>query len=290
MHFIKYLIAQFTFKDFFDIMLVAVFLYFFFSLIKGTRAVQIIQGTGVLLFILLISYLLKLDTVYWILRYFLITLAVAIPIVFQPELRRALGAIGRGGVFPSHMTSLNKETISKISDEISWTASILSQAKIGALMVIERETGLQEFIETGTQVNGEISSKLLLSIFMPKSPLHDGAVILRGNKVVAASCYLPLSENAPSSRESAMGTRHRAALGISEQTDAVVVLVSEESGAISVARNGNLTKQIGEETLKKVLVSIYTTDASKAQRFSSIGNIGGTDVVRFFNFKKKPGA
>ena len=168
------------------------------------------------------------------------------------------------------------------------TSTYIRGADRGPAAILEASPALDVYdIETGTQVNGEISSKLILSIFMPKSPLHDGAVILRGNKVVAASCYLPLSENAPSSRESAMGTRHRAAIGISEQTDAVVVLVSEESGAISVARNGNLTKQIGEETLKKVLVSIYTTDASKAQRFSSIG---GTDVVRLFNFKKKPGA
>lgn len=284
MSFLKFLISQITVKEVLDIVLVAVILYLVFSLVKGTRAVQILQGVGVLLFIMLISYVLKLDTVYWLLRYSLITIAVAIPIVFQPELRRALGAIGRGGVFPSTMDVLGNEIIARIADEISWTASLLSQAKIGALIVIERETGLEEFIETGTRVNGEVSSKLLLSIFMPKSPLHDGAVILRGKKVVAASCYLPLSENAPASRDNQMGTRHRAALGITEQTDAVVVLVSEETGAIMVARSGKFTKQLGEETLKKVLVSIYSTDASNARRFSKLG---GTDVIRLF--KKKSG-
>lgn len=281
---LKLIIEQITLKDLLDIALVAVLLYFFFSLIKGTRAVQIIQGLSVLLFIMLISYLFKLDTIYWLLRYLLFTLAVAIPIVFQPELRRALGAIGSGSVFPSSVPSLNNETIARIADEIAWTASILSQAKIGALIVIERETGLQEFIETGTTVNGEVSSKLLLSIFMPKSPLHDGAVILRGSKVVAASCYLPLSENLTNSRENPMGTRHRAALGITEQTDAVVVLISEETGAILVARSGKFTKQLGEETLKKVLVSIYTTDSSNARRFY---RIGGRDL--FGLFKKKSG-
>ena len=285
MEFIKYLFTHLTVKDFFDIIIVSFFLYLFFSLIKGTRAVQIIQGVGVLLGVLLISWLFKLNTVYWVLRYSLFTIAVAIPIVFQPELRRALGAIGRGGVFPSSVKSLNTETISKIADEISWTASILSQAKIGALIVIERETGLEEFIETGTRVNGEISSKLILSIFMPKSPLHDGAVILRRNKVVSASCYLPLSENIPTSRENPLGTRHRAAIGITEQTDSVVVIVSEETGAISIAENGKLTRQMGEETLKKVLVSVYSTDTSEKTRFTKIG---GTDVVRIF--KKKSGS
>jgi len=284
MSFIKFLITQLTIKDFLDVLLVAIFLYLFFSLIKGTRAVQIIQGVSVLLLILLASYLLKLDTVFWLLRYSLFTIAVAIPIVFQPELRRALGAIGSGGVFPSQLMELGRETIAKIADEISWTASILSQAKIGALIVIERETGLEEFIETGTRVNGEISSKLLLSIFMPKSPLHDGAVILRGNKVVSASCYLPLSENVPQSRESPLGTRHRSAIGLTEQTDAVVIVVSEETGAISVSRNGKLTRQMGEETLKKVLVSIYTAHAPGKRKFA---NIGGKDVIRLF--KKKSG-
>ncbi len=284
MTFIKYLLTHIALKDFLDIVIVAVFLYLFFSLIKGTRAVQIIQGVGVLLSIMFISYLLQLDTVYWVLRYSLFTIAVAIPIVFQPELRRALGAIGRGGLFTAPKTALDKETIVKIVDEISWTASILSQAKIGALMVIEKETGMEEFIETGTRVNGEVSSKLLLSIFMPKSPLHDGAVILRGNKVVAASCYLPLSENVPSSRENPLGTRHRASIGITEQTDAVVVIVSEETGAISVARNGKLTKQLGEETLKKVLTSIYSADSQERTGFAQIG---GKDVIRIF--KKKSG-
>ncbi|MCD4782327.1 MAG: diadenylate cyclase CdaA [Candidatus Eremiobacteraeota bacterium] len=284
MSFIKFLLSQVTIKDIFDVLIVATFLYFFFSLIKGTRAVQIIQGVGVLLFILLVSYLFKLETAYWLFRYSLLTIAIAIPIVFQPELRRALGAIGRGGVFPSGIQTMDKETISRIVDELSWTVSVLSQAKIGALIVMERETGLAEFVETGTQVNGVVSSKLLLSIFMPKSPLHDGAVILRSNKVIAASCYLPLSENVTPSRDSQMGTRHRAALGITEQTDAVVILVSEETGAISVARNGKFTKQMGEETLKKILVSIYTTDSSKQNRFS---RIGGKDVIKLF--KKKSG-
>jgi len=284
MSFLRYLLTQITIKDVIDILIVAAFLYIFFSLIRGTRAVQIIQGVGVLLLILLASYLLKLEALYWLLRYSIITIAVAIPIVFQPELRRALGALGRGGVFPYYGPNLSGETITRITDEIAWTAAILSQAKIGALIVIEQETGLQEFIETGVRVGGEISSKLLLSIFMPKSPLHDGAVVIKGDKVVAASCYLPLSEETPSSSKSNLGTRHRAALGISEQTDALVIVISEESGAISIVRNGKLTKEIDEEKLKKIITSIYNRNIGDGKPFVKLG---GTDVAQLF--KKKSG-
>jgi diadenylate cyclase len=284
MTFLQYLLSQASLKDAVDVTIVALFLYLFFSLIKGTRAVQIIQGVGVLLMILLISYLLKLEALYWLLRYSLITIAVAIPIVFQPELRRALGTIGRGGVFSSRGNVLNSEAITRISDEISWTANILSQAKIGALIVIERETGLQEFIETGVKVDGEISSKLLLSIFMKGSPLHDGAVILRGKKVVAASCYLPLSENVSSADKNDLGTRHRAALGITEQTDAVVVVVSEATGGVSYVRNGKLNGNLNEESLKKLLISTYSNESQNVRHLVSIG---GADVTRLF--KKKSG-
>ena len=273
------------FKDVVDVLIVAIFLYAFFTLIKGTRAVQIIQGVGVLLVIMLMSYLLKLEALYWLLRYSMITIAVAIPIVFQPELRRALGAIGRGGMFPSQVSALGSEVIARIADEISWTASILSQTKLGALIVIERETGLQEFIETGVVVDGEVSSKLLLSIFMKGSPLHDGAVILRGSKVVAASCYLPLSEEVPSMARTDLGTRHRAAIGITEQTDSVVVVASEETGSISLCRNGKLKRNLSPEVLKKLLISLYTKDSDNASR---LANLGGTDVIRLF--KKKSGA
>jgi diadenylate cyclase len=285
MSFIRYLISTITFKDAADILIVAAFLYTFFSLIRGTRAVQIIQGAGFLLLIMLASYLLKLEALYWLLRYSLITIAVAVPIVFQPELRRALGTIGRGSVFPVSMRPFGADSIARIADEISWTATILSQTKIGALIVIERDTGLQEFIETGVIVEGDISSKLLLSIFMKGSPLHDGAVILRENKVVAASCYLPLSENVPNVSKSELGTRHRAAIGITEQTDAVVVVVSEETGGISLCRNGKLKRSLNPETLKKLLISLYTRDTSSNK---SLVSLGGADVVRLF--KKKPGA
>lgn len=281
------LLGKFSARDVVDIAFVAILFYFLFLLIKGTRAVQILQGVGVLLLLLLLSYYLKLHTIYWLLHYSLYGIVVALPIVFQPELRRALGFIGRGGVFGTALEKLGREDVVKIVDEIVWTTSILSQTKTGALICIERETGLEEYIETGTKVNGEISFKLLLSIFMPKSPLHDGAVILRGQKVVAAGCYLPLSENVGIAPEKHYGTRHRAALGLTEQTDALVVVVSEETGKVSVANHGKLTRDLDEETLRKVLHSLLGVRAqgaaSRGIRFSALG---GKDGIEWLLKKK----
>jgi diadenylate cyclase len=284
MTYIQQLFSNMTFKDVLDILIVAILLYLMLYLIKNTRAVQIIKGVGVLIFILLASYLFKLEALYWLLRYSLFSLAVAIPIVFQPELRRALGAIGRGSLFVTNSTDLDRGAIEQITDEIAWTADFLSEAKIGALVIIERETGLQEFVETGVPVDGKISSKLLLSIFMPKSPLHDGAVILRDTKVVAASCYLPLTENVPSTLKMGLGTRHRAALGLTEQTDAVVLIVSEETGAISVARNGKLTRNLKKDELKKILISVYLGEQNNVNKLTKFGGIGVTKL-----FKKRSG-
>jgi len=200
-------------RDLIDIACVALLLYYMLLLIRGTRAVQILQGVGVLLLLLLASYYLRLQTIYWVLHYCLYAIVVALPIVFQPELRRALGHIGRGGIISTALGRLGKEEIARVVDEIAWATSILSQTRTGALLALEMETGLEEFIETGTRLGAEVSSKLLLSIFMPKSPLHDGAAIIRGNRVVAASCYLPLTENVTVTRDTNYGTRHRAAIG-----------------------------------------------------------------------------
>jgi diadenylate cyclase len=275
--------------DILDIIFVAILLYYFLLLIKGTRAVQILQGVGVLLILLLLSYYLRLQTIYWLLHYSLYGIVVALPIVFQPELRRALGFLGRGGGLKTAFEKINKEELSRIINEISWTAGVLSQKKIGALIVLERETGLREFAETGTKVNGEISSKLILSIFNTKSPLHDGAVLIKGNKVIAASCYLPLSENVGASSGKSYGTRHRAALGLTEQTDAIVVVCSEETGNISIARHGKFTKNLTEENLKKVLITYFplqndTRPGSSDKTTTPPGRNGLYEL-----FKKQPG-
>lgn len=260
-------LSNFSFlKDGLDIILVAILFYYLLVLIKGTRAVQILQGVGILLILLLVSYYLKLKTVYWILEKGLLATAVALPIVFQPELRRALEYIGRrGGIFRVSYYKLDKEYLNKLVDEITWAVFILSQAKMGSLMVIERETGLQDFIETGIKINAEISAKILLSIFVPQSPLHDGAVIIRGGKIIAASCYLPLSEEISVSKDK-IGARHRAAMGVTEETDAIAIVVSEETGGVSIVKRGKMTRHLNAENFKKLLKSYLVPAVEKKHK------------------------
>ncbi len=259
-----HLIYNLSLKDVIDIILVAILLYYVFILIRGTRAFQIAIGVGVLFLILAISYLLKFETTYWILHFFPIGLAILLPIVFQPELRRALSRLGREAMVRGGIYRIAREKVVKIIDELIWASTILSQTKTGALVVIEREIGLQEFVRSGTQLNADVSAKLLISIFSPQSPLHDGGVIIRGDKVVAAGCYLPLSEEMALEPERAeeLGTRHRAALGLSQHTDAVILVVSEETGNISLAQDGRLIRQLSEESLKKLLLKLLVSPVS----------------------------
>lgn len=271
-------VNSFGLLDLLDTLVIAIFLYYFFLLIKGTRAVQILKGVGILLAIMLISRTLGLHTVYWLLQFLLYGIAVALPIVFQPELRRALGYIGRGEGLRGFLAGMSGdvESAGHVIDAVLWSVDQMSQTRTGALIVLERNTGLEEYIETGTSLDSEVSAKLLLSIFNTKSPLHDGAVIIRNFKIFSASCYLPLSENVSKTKGKGYGTRHRAALGLSEQSDAIVIVVSEETGNISVARNGKLTRYTSIESLKKFLFSLWNSEKKGA-------NIAITDV-----FKKKP--
>jgi len=274
---IKSFFGSFGLLDLLDVIVVAVFLYYFFILIRGTRAIQILKGVGTLLVVMFLSRTFGLHTVYWLLQFLLYGIAVALPIVFQPELRRALGYIGRGEGVRSLIAEISgtSKASSHAVDSILWAVDQMSQTKMGALIVIERNTGLEEYIETGTYLDSDISAKLLLSIFHANSPLHDGAVILRNFKIFSASCYLPLSENVSKTKGKGYGSRHRAALGLSEQTDAVIIVVSEENGNISVARNGKLTRYTSSESLKKFLISLWNNEKKGA-------NIAISDV-----FKKK---
>lgn len=255
-------VLSFNWVDFLDILIVAFLIYQSFLLIRGTRAIQILQGVGILVAIMFLARHIQLMTIYWLLHYAMVGVVVALPIVFQPELRRALEQLGRGGVVASSLARLAREDLTKLVDELVWTTSILSQTKTGALIVVERETGLEDLIERGTRVEGEASSKLLLSIFLPKSPLHDGAVVIRGKRVMAAGCYLPLSDNP--SFDMRLGTRHRAAVGVTEETDALSLVVSEESGGIALAYRGKLTRDLTEETLKKMLMALCVPIKRKA--------------------------
>ncbi len=237
-----------------DILLVTLVFYLILRLIQGTQAVQLLRGIIVVVVVAIVATnLLPFTAFRWLVKNSLPALLVALPVVFQPELRRALERLGRAGAFLSVAGS--EMRASQVIDEVSAAARLLSEKRYGALIVIERDTGLQEYAESGVMLDARVSRELLLTIFYPGTALHDGAVIIRDGKVVAAACVLPLSTNPAAYRS--LGTRHKAAIGITEQTDAVVVVVSEETGTISVAYNGRMIRHLDERRLRKVLNTIY---------------------------------
>ncbi|OPY56892.1 MAG: DNA integrity scanning protein DisA [Pelotomaculum sp. PtaU1.Bin035] len=258
-------VLKFNLSSVIDILIVAFVVYKIMLLIKGTRAVQLIKGLAVLLMATALSSLFNLYTMNWLLRQVMTALVVALPVVFQPELRRALEKLGRGK-FLTHtpLTSIGAEEIGqvKVIAEITRSTTILSKNKIGALIILERETGLEEHIDTGLKIDGIVSAEFLVNIFIPKTPLHDGAVIIRGNRVAAAACFLPLSENPYLTSD--LGTRHRAGIGISEHSDAAAIIVSEETGTISIAVEGVLTRYLDEASLQDKLTALLKSRASNS--------------------------
>jgi len=240
-------------SDILDILLVALVFYALLRLIHGTQAVQLVRG--ILLFMLLataIANVFQLTAFTWLIRGASSALLVAIPVIFQPEIRRALERLGRTGMI---LTRPSEEEASQIIEEVCGAAEYLSQHRLGALIVFERETGLQEFIDTGSVLDSQVSSEILIAIFYPYTTLHDGAAIVRGNRLVAAGCVLPLTANPSLDRR--FGTRHRAAIGLSEQTDAIVVVVSEERGAISVAHDGRIVQRLDRTRLRNILRALH---------------------------------
>lgn len=245
-------------SDVIDVIATSVLIYYVLLLIRGTRAVQILIGILVLVGLLGVANLLHLYLLGTILRVLVVGAAVTIAIVFQPELRRALERIGRGGLFRIYGDE-NESPPARPEDRtilaLARTAFLLSRNRLGGLIVIEQQSGLKEISETGTMLRALPSEQLLLAVFMPRSPLHDGAVIVREGLIEAAGCFLPLAEL--SLTETRLGTRHRAALGLSEQTDAVVLVISEETGAITIAREGKLSRPVEEEQrLVKMLLAV----------------------------------
>ena len=238
--------------DIIDILLVSYVIYKLLMIVRGTRAIQLLKGIMVIVVAWLISTYFELKTFQWLMSQAFTYGVLAIIIIFQPELRRALEKIGSGKLFLRH-SNLDKEVLTKFTDEIVKTVTYLSKRRIGALIVIENEIGLTDYIESGTILNADISSEILINIFTPNTPLHDGAVIIRSNKIIAAACYLPLTENKVINKD--LGTRHRAAIGMSEVSDAVTVISSEETGIISVAINGKIIRGLNEEKLKNVILS-----------------------------------
>lgn len=233
-----------------DILLVTLVIYKLITLIRGTRAVQLFKGMMVIVAGWLLSIFFNLKTLSWLMSQAMTYGVLAVIIIFQPELRRALEQLGRGKLF-SRTNHLDEEKMTIAIGETVKAVQYLAKRRIGALIVFEKETGLNDYIETGIIINGQISSELLINIFIPNTPLHDGAVIVRKDQVKAAGCYLPLSENPFISKE--LGTRHRAALGISEVTDSISVVVSEETGQISLSRNGEVHRDLSEEKLLEML-------------------------------------
>lgn len=234
-----------------DVVVVAVVIYQLLMLIKGTRAVQLLKGILVLLIVSNGADFLHLGTIRWLLDKVWQMMFIALPVVFQPELRRALEQLGRGKFFARHPLTLGNEALERLTEEMVRCTQVLSKNRIGALIVLERETGVQDFVETGIKIDGMVSSEFLVNIFIPNTPLHDGAVIIRGDRVAAAGCFLPLSENPNIQKE--LGTRHRAAIGLTEVSDALTIVVSEETGAISVAIDGSLTRFLDDKMLRDLL-------------------------------------
>ena len=239
--------------DVLDIALVSFILYRVFLLIKGTRAVQMVLGLGILLLALVFSRWAGLYTMNWLVQGFMSQVVLVVLVLFQPELRRALAHVGENPLF----SSLSPIESSKFLDEIVKAAVALANRRIGALIVMERETDLRNIVEMGTEVEAKVSKELILSIFHPTSPIHDGAIIIQRGRVSAAGCFLPLTTSPAVNK--ALGTRHRAAIGLTEETDAAVVVVSEETGTISIVMGGVLNRDLDAVSLRRALTQIFVT-------------------------------
>ncbi|MCL5962089.1 MAG: diadenylate cyclase CdaA [Chloroflexi bacterium] len=249
-------VSRLSFWSMLDILIVAIIIFGVLLLFRGTSAVSVLYGIVLLLVaVLVVSSIPELVVLNWVLGNSLPILSIAILILFQPELRRAMERIGRFGIWINRpLGSPPTPGMSKTVEEICRAAKRLAERRYGALIVLERETGLQEYAETGVLIDGVVTAELLLTLFYPNSPLHDGAVIVRGERVVSAASVLPLSENLVDYQ---LGTRHRAAIGITERTDAISVVISEETGTISLANNGRMVRHLDEGRLRKVLTVLY---------------------------------
>ncbi len=258
---------KFTIFNIVDIAIVSYVFYRVILLVRGTRAVQLLKGVFVLLVMTGVSSVLHLQALNWLLSRVMEVGLFAIPVVFQPELRRALDQIGRADWFRVSIHWQGTKGMAHTIHEIVNATQVFSENRIGALIVLERSTGLNEYVETGIAIQGMMSAELLINTFIPNTPLHDGAVIIRADRVIAASCYLPLSDRSDIAKE--LGTRHRAAVGIAEQSDALVVVVSEETGKVSVAENGQLERDLDESALHERLTKGLSESQTNSLRWFS---------------------
>ena len=256
-------LASFRLRDAIDILVVAVVLYRVFVMFKETRAVQMLLGLGGLMVASFVARRFELFSTSWLLENFWSFWVLALIVLFQPELRRALAQIGQSRLFQG-MGMAVREQRGHLLDDVVKAADALAAKRIGALVVLERSADLRHYAELGVPLDALVSADLLVSLFLPYSPLHDGAVFVRGNRVAGAGCFLPLSRNAQLGR--GMGTRHRAALGLAEETDAVVLVVSEETGRISLAVGGHMESPLDRELLRRRLMELFSRVEPPPQR------------------------
>ena len=254
-NFFNNIISSIGINDILDILIVAFIVYKVISFIRDTRAQQLVKGLLVLIAAFFLSDVLDLYALNWILRGTLTMGIIALVVVFQPELRRGLEYVGRSKIVKAPFGQLDKEKAKDITDEFVKAVNSFSATKTGALIILERETALVDIAETGTEVNADISAQLLGNIFYEGAPLHDGAVIIRADRIYAAGCVLPLTEN--KNLNKSLGTRHRAGIGITEHSDAISIIVSEETGVISMAVDGKLTRFLDSKTVEKTLLNLY---------------------------------
>jgi diadenylate cyclase len=242
--------GQVTWSTVVDILLVALVFYSLLRLFRGTQAVSLLRGLLVVVLVALLAAS-RLTAFNWLIRNSLPMILVAIPVIFQPELRRALERLGRTA--PMLGRGGREAAAQRVMHEVILAVETLSRERTGALIVLEGETGLEEYLESGQRLDAQVSARLLTTLFFPGTPLHDGAIVIRGDRVVAAACVLPLTARALP--DGSLGTRHRAAVGITEQCDALAVVVSEETGIISVARNGRIARRLDAQRLRRILQS-----------------------------------
>ncbi len=243
-----------TFLGIVDILVVSYILYRLYKIIKETRAEQLLKGVVFIFVLMFAAQILNLYTLYWILQSTITIGIITIIVIFQPEVRRALEQLGRSTFRDSQIFQNSDEQLEKIIYEIVTAVDNMSKGEVGALIAIEQNTGLSEIIKTGVVLDAKISAGLLENIFVVNTPLHDGAVIIKNDRVAAAACFLPLTQNENINKK--LGTRHRAGIGLSENSDALVIIVSEETGNISLAINGNITRNYDKNRLQEILLKI----------------------------------
>lgn len=274
-------IPRMVITDYVEILIITFLIYEVLVWIKDTKAWSLLRGIIVIALFIFLAYIFQMNTIMWIVRNAINVVLIMLIVVFQPELRRALDVIGRKNFFSSVFAQMSQNTTERFSDktanEIVRASLEMGKARTGALIVIEQNDPLNDYIRTGIELDSIVSSQLLINIFEHNTPLHDGAIIIRGNRVVSATCYLPLSENMALSKE--LGTRHRAGVGISEVTDSLTIIVSEETGRISLAYEGDLSRNVDSINLRERLAQLQNkgsdADSGKLKFWKSKGQTGG---------------